>query len=293
MFYGSMVALVTPLLENGDLDLPTFCQLIDWHIENGTSGIVVSGSTGEGGTLTDAEKILLFRTAVKHARERIPIIAGTGTQSTAHAISLTRSAMAEGVDACLVVTPAYIKPTQEGLYRHYAAIAQAVGIPIILYNVPGRAAVDLLPETVARLSTISNIVGIKEAADSLTRTAELIAACSGRINVYSGDDLTVLNCLANGGKGVISVTGNVVPKMMHDLVDAALNNDLARADEIQTQLMPLHRSMFVESNPIPVKYALARMKRISGGIRLPLTPLSESGQAVVQTELARLELISK
>lgn len=291
MFHGSMVALVTPFTESGEVDFAAFKQLIDWHIENGTTAIVVAGTTGESATLRDEEKLELLRTAIKQAHERVPIIAGTGTQSTAQAIRLTRDAMEMGVHACLIMTPAYIKPTQEGLFQHYSAIANAVGAPIILYNVPGRTAVDLLPATVARLSEISNIVGIKEAVDTPTRIQEIVELCGDRLSVFSGDDLSVLNCINSGGKGVISVTANVVPDLMSQLVNAALEGNGNLANQIQEKLMPLHRAMFVESNPIPVKFALSAMNRISNRIRLPLTPLSESAQPTVLYELKKLGLI--
>lgn len=293
MFHGSMVALVTPLLESGAVDLTAFCELIEWHIEQGTSAIVVAGTTGESATLRDDEKLELFRVAMKQVRERVPIIAGTGAQSTAHAISLTRDAMSTGVHACLIMTPAYIKPTQEGLYRHYSAIANAVGIPIILYNVPGRTAVDLLPETVSRLSEIGNIVGIKEALDKPERIQALVEGCSERLSVYSGDDFTLLDCIRLGGKGVISVTANVVPGLMSEMLDLALKGDLEGAEKIQQELMPLHESMFLEANPIPVKFALTQMNRIPAGIRLPLTPLSISAQPKVTKELERLGLLTR
>ena len=274
MFHGSMVALVTPMHPDGALDRTALRRLIDFQIENGTTAIVSVGTTGESPTLDMEEHCEVIRLSVEYTRQRVPVIAGTGANSTAEAIELTRCAQAAGADACLLVTPYYNKPTQEGLFLHYRAIAQAVAIPQILYNVPGRTACDLLPATVARLAEVPNIVGIKEATGNLDRAREIFAACGPDFEVYSGDDATALDLLLLGGKGVISVTTNVAPRAMQDMCAAALNGDARTARAINERLMGLHRNLFVEANPIPVKWALQQMGLIESGIRLPLTPLS-------------------
>lgn len=273
MFRGSMVALVTPMHEDGSLDFDALHRLVEFHVEAGTSAIVAVGTTGESATLNEAEHCEVVRRVVDMVRGRIPVIAGTGANSTREAIDLTRCAMEGGADACLLVTPYYNKPTQEGLYLHYKAIADAVPIPQILYNVPGRTACDMLPATVERLSRIPNIIGLKEATGDLGRLKELVARCGERLDLYSGDDETGMEFMLGGGKGVISVTANVVPAAMRELCDAALSGDRARAEVINGRLMPLHRDLFVESNPIPVKWALHEMAMIGPGIRLPLTVL--------------------
>lgn len=274
MFHGSIVALVTPMTPEGSIDIDALERLIEWHIDSKTNAIVVAGSTGESATLTFEEKRTLFNVATTIADGRIPIIAGTGTNSTATSIELTQMAMEEGADACLLVTPYYNKPTQHGLYEHFSAIAHAVPIPIILYNVPGRTACDLLPETVAHLASISNIIGIKEATGSIERTQEIIATCHDNFHVYSGEDYLTLELMKLGAKGVISVTANVAPEQMYTLCVAA-NTNMEVAELINNGLMPLHKNLFIESNPIPVKWALNQMDRIGPTIRLPLTPLSE------------------
>ncbi|GAB4392703.1 MAG: 4-hydroxy-tetrahydrodipicolinate synthase [Gammaproteobacteria bacterium] len=278
MFHGSMVALVTPLLSDGSLDFASLDRLIAWHIEQGTRAIIVAGTTGEAATLEWQEKQSLIRRAVKVAEEKIPIIAGTAANSTKATIELTKMAMEEGVDACLIMTPAYIKPTQEGLYQHYKAVAHAVAIPQILYNVPGRTACDLLPETVARLADIANIIGIKEATGDLSRVREIKNRCTGVFDLYSGDDPSALDFMRLGGKGVISVTANVAPHLMSQMCEALLAQQFEVANEIDQRLMPLHRALFVEANPIPTKWALHHMQLIEAGIRLPLTELSEQHQ---------------
>ena len=275
MFHGSMVALVTPMKDNNALDHDAIERLIDFHIEQGTDAIVVVGTTGESATLDEREHCMVIREAVEFARGRVPVIAGTGSNSTREAIDLTRCALEGGADACLLVTPYYNKPTQEGLYRHHKAVAEAVPIPQILYNVPGRTACDMLPETVERLSAISNIIGIKEATWDLARAREILRRCGERLDVYSGDDATAMELVLAGGKGVISVTANVVPRAMHAMCAAALAGDRGAAAEIDARLRALHRDLFVEANPIPVKWALHEMGLIDAGIRLPLTPLSE------------------
>jgi 4-hydroxy-tetrahydrodipicolinate synthase len=285
MFQGSMVALVTPMREDGSIDLPALRKLIDFHIDNGTSAIIAVGTTGESATVNVDEHCQIIRESVKHIRGRVPVIAGTGANSTAEAIELTRYAHEARADACLLVTPYYNKPPQEGLYRHYKAIAEAVPIPQILYNVPGRTACDMLPETVIRLASIPNIIGIKEATGQIDRVKQITEACGDRMEVYSGDDATALDLILAGGKGVISVTANVAPKQMSELCAAALARDEATARAINERLMDLHKKLFVEANPIPVKWALKEMGMIEGGIRLPLTPLAEQYYAVVRQAL--------
>jgi len=285
MFHGSMVALVTPMHEDGSLDDESLRRLVEFHIQNGTRAIVAVGTTGESATLSEDEHCEVIRRAVDAAHGRVPVIAGTGANSTREAIDLTRCAMEGGADACLLVTPYYNKPTQEGLYLHHKAVAEAVPIPQILYNVPGRTACDMLPDTVARLSKVPNIVGLKDATGDLLRVRELIEACGGALDLYSGDDATALDFMLAGGKGVISVTANVAPRAMQDLCEAALRGDRAAARAINDRLMPLHRDLFVESNPIPVKWALHEMGLIDVGIRLPLTVLSRPARETVRAAM--------
>jgi 4-hydroxy-tetrahydrodipicolinate synthase len=280
-----MVALVTPMHEDGSLDLDALRRLIEFHIESGTQAVVAVGTTGESATLDEAEHCEVIRTVVRMVRQRLPVIAGTGANSTREAIDLTRCAMEGGADACLLVTPYYNKPTQEGLYLHYRAVAEAVPIPQILYNVPGRTACDLLPATVARLSELPNIVGMKDATGDLARARELIELCGGRIDLYSGDDATGMEFMLAGGKGVISVTANVAPRAMREMCAAALRGDRAVATAINDRLMPLHRDLFIESNPIPVKWALHEMGLIEPGIRLPLTALSSQARPAVRAAM--------
>ncbi len=275
MFHGSMVALVTPMFADGSLDFEALQGLVEWHIDQGTQAIVAVGTTGESATLDEHEHCEVIRKVVENVNGRVPVIAGTGANSTREAIVLTRCAMEGGADACLLVTPYYNKPTQEGLYQHHRAIAKAVPIPQILYNVPGRTAVDMLPETVHRLADISNIVGIKEATGNLQRLREVLDLCGDRLDLYSGDDATSFDFLLEGGKGVISVTANVVPQAMQQMCEVAMRGDRQAAEAINNRLMPLHRDLFVESNPIPVKWALTEMGRMQAGIRLPLTVLSD------------------
>ena len=269
-----MVALVTPMAQDGSIDLDAMYKLLDWHVEQGTSAIVSMGTTGESATLDEKEHCDVIRRTVEHVAGRIPVIAGTGANSTAEAISLTRCAADAGADACLLVTPYYNKPTQEGLYLHHKAIAEAVDIPQILYNVPGRTACDMLPETVARLAEIDNIVGIKEATGDLGRLERIRSLAGDDFALYSGDDATGCEFMLRGGNGVISVTTNVAPARMAQMCKAALAGDRETAEKIDADLAELHRELFLESNPIPVKWALAEMGRIQQGIRLPLTWLS-------------------
>lgn len=291
MFHGSMVALATPMREDGAIDEDSLERLVEWHVEQGSDALVAVGTTGESATLDEHEHCHVIKRVVQIARGRIPIIAGTGANSTTEAISLTRCAMQAGADACLLVTPYYNKPTQEGLYLHHKAVAAAVPIPQILYNVPGRTAVDMLPETVARLAPIANIVGLKDATGNLQRARELLDLCGDRIDLYSGDDHTAMEFMLMGGKGDISVTANVAPRAMHDMCAAALAGDRAGAEAINSRLAALHKDLFVESNPIPVKWALYTMGRIPPGIRLPMTFLSERHHATVRQALQQAQVL--
>jgi 4-hydroxy-tetrahydrodipicolinate synthase len=278
MIQGSMVALVTPMARDETLDFEALGRLVDFHIAQGTDAIVAVGTTGESATLDSDEHGEVIRFVVERVAGRVPVVAGTGANSTREAIELTDHARTVGADACLLVTPYYNKPTQEGLVRHFTAVAEAVEIPQILYNVPGRTACDMLPATVARLSQVPNIVGVKEATGDLDRVAMLRDACSSGFALYSGDDATACEFCLLGGDGVISVTANVAPKAMHDLCRAALEGRREAAMEIDQALAGLHRNLFVESNPIPVKWALHAMGLIDQGIRLPLTWLTASGE---------------
>ena len=285
MITGSLVAIVTPMHEDGRLDLARFKQLIDWHVSEGTDGIVVVGTTGESPTVNFDEHKELIRIAVQHSRGRIPIIAGTGGNSTAEAIELTESAKAAGATACLSVVPYYNKPTQEGLYRHFRKIAETVDLPMILYNVPGRTVADLQTDTVLRLAEVAGIIGIKEATANIERNTDLIRRAPRNFAVYSGDDATCLALILMGGHGVISVTANVAPKAMHQMCAAGLTGNVARAREINFKLFPLHQKLFVEANPIPVKWAMAEMGLIEGGMRLPMSPLAEKFHQTVREAL--------
>jgi 4-hydroxy-tetrahydrodipicolinate synthase len=291
MFQGSMVALVTPMFPDGRLDHDALSRLIDFHCQQGTDAIVAIGTTGESATLDFEEHADLLGFFVEKVNGRVPLIAGTGANATSEAVHLTRQAKAVGVDACLLVTPYYNKPTQEGLFRHYQVIAESVDIPQILYNVPGRTAVDMLPETVRRLSGLPNIVGIKEASGQVQRIRDILVACPKGFGVYSGDDAIAMECMLAGAKGVISVTANVAPAAMHALCDACLAGDARRAAEINAPLEKLHRDLFVEANPIPVKWALSEMGLIQSGIRLPLTWLSERYHPAVRDALKQAGLI--
>jgi 4-hydroxy-tetrahydrodipicolinate synthase len=285
MITGSLVAIVTPMHEDGGLDLARFKQLIDWHVAEGTDGIVVVGTTGESPTVDFDEHKELIRIAVQHSRGRIPIIAGTGGNSTAEAIELTESAKENGATACLSVVPYYNKPTQEGLYLHFKKIAETVDLPMILYNVPGRTVADLQTDTVLRLAQVPGIIGIKEASANIERNTDLIRRAPRNFAIYSGDDATCLALILMGGHGVISVTANVAPKLMHQMCAAALVGDVKKARELNFKLFPLHQKLFVEANPIPVKWALAEMGMIEPGMRLPMSPLSEKLHQTVREAL--------
>lgn len=274
MITGSIVAIVTPMHEDGSLDLPGLRRLVDFHVQEGTDAIVIVGTTGESPTVNVEEHCDLIRTTVEQAAGRIPVIAGTGANSTSEAIELTHFAKQAGADAALSVVPYYNKPTQEGLYRHFKAIAEAVDMPVILYNVPGRTVADLSNDTALRLAAIPNIVGIKDATGSIERGTDLIARAPQDFAVYSGDDASACALMLLGAKGDISVVANVAPKLMHQMCAAALTGDLQTARELNTRLLGLHRGLFCEANPIPVKWACQQLGLIPGGMRLPLTPLS-------------------
>lgn len=288
---GSIVALVTPMLENGQLDLPALRALIDWHIAEGSDALVVAGTTGESPALGIDEYQLLMQTSVEQAAGRTPVIASAGRNSTSEAVELARYAKEAGASASLQVVPYYNKPTQYGLFRHFEAIAQAVDLPLILYNVPGRTVADLSLETVVKLAQVPGIVGIKDATGQIARGMELIRCVPAHFSVYSGDDLSAVALMLMGGHGNISVTANVAPRAMHALCSAALAADAQRARALQLKLLPLHRALFIESNPIPVKWALARLGKIRNGIRLPLTPLDSRYQPAVLDALQAAELL--
>ena len=286
MITGSLVAIVTPMHEDGSLDIARFRKLIDWHVAEGTDGIVVVGTTGESPTVDFDEHKELIRIAVEHAKGRIPVIAGTGGNSTAEAIELTESAKKAGATACLSVVPYYNKPTQEGMYRHFAKIAETVDIPMLLYNVPVRTSADLQNDTVLRLAQLPGIIGIKDATASIERGTDLVRRSPRGFAIYSGEDATALALMLLGGHGVISVTANVAPRLMHEMCARALAGDVKTSRDINLRLLPLHQRLFVEANPIPVKWALAEMGLIENGVRLPMTPLAERFHEAVRGALA-------
>lgn len=290
MFKGSIVAIVTPF-KNGAVDVEALRQLVEFQIEGGTDAIVPCGTTGEASTLDYDEHLLVVKTVVEQVNKRVPVIAGTGSNSTAEAIELTQLAKEAGVDGCLLVTPYYNKPTQEGLYLHYKAVAEAVAIPQILYNVPGRTGVNLLPETVARLAPIANVVAIKEATGSLQQASEVLALCGDQIDVLSGDDFITFPMMACGAKGVISVLANIMPKAVGDLTDAFYAGDLDKARKLHLDTLKISNAMFIESNPVPVKTALALMGKCSDEVRLPLCPMSAANKAKLEAILKEYQLI--
>ncbi len=275
MIQGSIVALVTPMDSNGSIDNDSLKKLVEFHIEQDTDAIVAVGTTGESATLNEDEHCAVIEKIVQYVDGKISVIAGTGANSTTEAITLTQRAKQVGADACLLVTPYYNKPTQQGLYLHFKAIAEAVDIPQILYNVPGRTACDMLPETVGRLASIENIVGVKEATGDLERVSQIRDLCGSDFALYSGDDATSREFCLLGGNGVITVTGNIAPKLMHQMVMASISGDQQLAETIDEKLAGLHQQLFIQSNPIPVKWAVAEMGLIGQGIRLPLTWLTE------------------
>ncbi|MDP3902652.1 MAG: 4-hydroxy-tetrahydrodipicolinate synthase [Methylococcaceae bacterium] len=291
MIQGSIVALVTPMDESGAIDKESLKKLLEFHIEQGTDAIVAVGTTGESATLDEDEHCDVIKTVVDVVAGRIPVIAGTGANATSEAINLTRKAKQAGADACLIVTPYYNKPTQQGLYLHYKAIAEAVDIPQILYNVPGRTACDMLPDTVGRLSHVDNIVGIKDATGDLSRVQKFRDLTSADFALYSGDDATSREFCLLGGHGTITVTGNVAPRLVHEMISAAINGDNATALAIDLKLQALHKDLFIQSNPIPVKWAVAELGLISKGIRLPLTWLTEDCFDVVRSAMRKAEVI--
>ncbi len=291
MVKGSIVAIVTPMHEDGSLDWAAFRALIDFHVEQGTDGIVVVGTTGESPTVDVEEHESLIAEAVKHAAGRIPVIAGTGANSTKEAIELAAFSKKVGANASLTVVPYYNKPTQEGLYQHFKAIAEAVDMPHILYNVPGRTGADMSNDTVLRLAQIPNIIGIKDATGGIERGSDLLQRAPRGFFVYSGDDASTLALMLLGAQGTISVTANVAPKLMHEMCAAALNGEVIKAREINYCLLGLHRHLFVEANPIPVKWAVARMGKIKNTLRLPLTPLSSAAQSVVENAMRQAGVI--
>ena len=290
MFTGSLVAIVTPMFEDGRLDLDALKKLIDFHVDAGTDGIVIVGTTGESPTVNVDEHCLLIKTTVEYVAKRVPVIAGTGANSTAEAIELTAKAKSLGADACLLVAPYYNKPSQEGLYQHFKAVAEAVTIPQILYNVPGRTGCDLSNDTVLRLAQVPNIVGIKDATGGIERGTDLLLRVPADFAVYSGDDATSLALMLLGGKGVISVTANVAPQLMHDMCVHALNGDIAAAKAANAKLFALHQKLFVEANPIPVKWVLQQMGLIATGIRLPLVNLSSQYHEVLRSAMKQAEI---
>ncbi|NJN47363.1 MAG: 4-hydroxy-tetrahydrodipicolinate synthase [Candidatus Competibacteraceae bacterium] len=271
---GSIVALVTPMATDGTLDFDALARLVEHHLENGTDAILAVGTTGESATLDHEEHCVVIRRVVELVNRRCPVIAGTGANSTREALDLTGSAIQAGADACLLVTPYYNKPTQEGLYQHFKLIAETHLIPQILYNVPGRTGCDMRPETVARLADLPTIVGIKEASGSIERIQELVSRCGDRMAIFSGDDAIGAEAILNGAKGVISVTANVAPHAMHEMCTTALKGDRTATEALNERLAALHKTLFLESNPIPAKWAVARLGLIPDGIRLPLTPFS-------------------
>jgi len=283
MFQGSLVAIVTPMFENGQLDIDALKALIEYHIAHQSDGIVIVGTTGESPTVDVEEHCLLIKTAVQCVAGRIPVIAGTGANSTQEAINLTKKAQELGADACLLVAPYYNKPTQEGLFQHFSAIANAVDIPQILYNVPGRTGCDIANDTVIKLASHPNIIGIKDATGGIERGTDLILRCPEDFLIFSGDDATAAALMLLGGKGAITVTGNVAPKLMHELCAAAIAGNVTLTREINAKLFQLHQKLFVEANPIPVKWLLAEMGLIKAGIRLPMVSLSMQYHEVLRT----------
>lgn len=288
---GSIVALVTPMHEDGSVDYPTLRKLIDWHITEGTDCIGVVGTTGESPTVNVQEHCEIIRVSVEQAAGRVPVMAGCGANSTAEAIELAKFAKAVGADCQLQVVPYYNKPTQEGQFLHFKAIAEAVELPMVLYNVPGRSVADMAHDTVLRLAKVPGIVGIKEATGNIERAQWLIREAPKGFAIYSGDDPTAVALMLCGGHGNVSVTANVAPRLMHELCVAAMAGNTKRAMEIQFELMPLHKNLFVEANPIPVKWAMARMKLCGATMRLPMTPLTSVNEAVVESALLACGLV--
>lgn len=291
MIQGSIIALVTPMDESGAVDWASLKKLVEFHIEQGSDALVAVGTTGESATLDEDEHCDVIKAVVDYVEGRIPVIAGTGSNSTSEAINLTRRAKEAGADACLIVTPYYNKPTQEGLYLHHKAISESVDIPQILYNVPGRTACDMLPATVGRLAKLDNIVGVKEATGDLGRVKAIRDLVGPDFAIYSGDDATSRECCLLGGNGTITVTGNVAPKLMHEMIMAAIKGDEAAALALDNKLSGLHKQLFIQANPIPVKWAVAEMGLMGKGIRLPLTWLTEDCFDAVRKAMLQAEII--
>ncbi len=289
---GSLVAIVTPMHEDGSLDFPSLRSLIDWHIAEGTDGIVIVGTSGESPTVSVEEHRELIRVAVEQVNKRIPVIAGTGGNSTLEAVELTAYAKSVGADASLQVVPYYNKPTQEGMYLHFRKVAESVDLPVILYNVPGRTVADMSVDTMLRIAQVPGVIGVKEATGNIDRAAQLIKSAPASFNIYSGDDPTAIALMLLGGHGNISVTANVAPRAMHELCAAAMRGDVETARRIHMQLLSVHKNLFVESNPIPVKWALQAMGKMAGGIRLPLTPLAPQYHEIVRASLQDAGLLS-
>jgi 4-hydroxy-tetrahydrodipicolinate synthase len=292
MIKGSIVAIVTPMNADGSLDYPGLNKLVDWHIAEGTDAIVIAGTTGESATVSVEEHCALIKATVEYAKGRIPIIAGAGGNSTAEAIKLTQYAKEAGADATLQVVPYYNRPTQEGMYQHFKAIAEAVDLPVILYNVPGRTVADMSNETMLRLAQIPNIIGVKDATGNIGRGLDLLRLAPKSFAVYSGDDPSALALMLAGGKGNISVTANVAPRIMHEMCKAAMEGDIAKALELNNKVFPLHQKLFIEPNPVPVKWALTEMGMMPAGIRLPLVPLAAEFHESVRSALREAGLIN-
>ena len=290
MFSGSMVALVTPF-KNGQVDWPSLEALVDFHLQNGTNGIVPCGTTGESATLSHAEHDEVIRTVIKAVNKRVPVIAGTGSNSTDEAVRLTKEAERSGADGALMISPYYNRPTQEGIYQHYKKVASEVGIPLIVYNIPGRTGSKIEPETLARLREIKNVAGVKEATGSVDQAIDVIRLCGDRLAVYSGEDSLIYSIMALGGKGVISTVANVAPKQTAQLTESCLAGKWDDARELQFQLIPLIRSLFIETNPIPVKTALALMGKCTGELRLPMTAMAEGNLPKLKTALSNFSLL--
>jgi 4-hydroxy-tetrahydrodipicolinate synthase len=290
MFSGSMVALVTPFKE-GNVDWQSLEALIEFHIQSGTHGIVPCGTTGESATLTHQEHDEVIKAVITRVAKRVPVIAGTGSNSTDEAVRLTREAEKSGADGALMISPYYNRPTQEGIYQHYRTVASAVGIPVIVYNIPSRTGSKIEPETLARLAQIKNVAGVKEATGSVDQAIEVIRLCGDRLAVYSGEDTLTFSLMALGGKGVISTVANVVPREMSQLAEACLNSDWDRGRALQFKLIPLIHGMFIETNPIPVKTALSLMGKCRGDLRLPLTPMSEASLVKLKLAMSDFGLI--
>ncbi|MGH7835830.1 MAG: 4-hydroxy-tetrahydrodipicolinate synthase [Candidatus Binatia bacterium] len=290
MFSGSIVAMVTPF-RDGQVDWEKLESLVEFHVEKGTNGIVACGTTGESATLSHQEHKEVVKTVIKAARKRLPVIAGTGSNSTAEAVELTRDAEASGADGALLISPYYNRPTQEGIYQHYKKVASSVGIPLIVYNIPARTGSKIEPETLARLSEIKNVAGVKEATGSVDQAIDVIRLCGDRLAVYSGEDSLTFSLMALGGKGVVSTVANVTPREMSDLTSACLKGDWETGRELQFKLIPLIRSVFIETNPIPVKTALYLMGKCSPELRLPMTPMSEGGLKVLKKAMTDFGLL--